>query len=294
MTFKVNYVILIITVKNYNYDYSFFVWRNVIMIDVLKYYVDNVKENEYYYKFYNKIVTQPQFFTKSFGAFGIEDDLFYFNDVEQIIEKFKFLCQPDTNVSTSHNKRLFYFLCFYLHKNGYVIKEFPRILKCPPDEPSEFTYNEIRNKIMTQGKQRTNGVVPHSERRILVANLTFQQNTTLEINDNIDSLFQKISTRNAIFDSMSADEKLKEISNLIEYMLLENNKFKILNYSIIMFDYINNDIITKYRKQIQCFRHASTNSIEERKIFSDEQKSFLIDYGITIIKVIYDLINGEN
>ena len=30
MIFKVNYAILIITVKNYNYDYSFFVWRNVM------------------------------------------------------------------------------------------------------------------------------------------------------------------------------------------------------------------------------------------------------------------------
>ena len=30
MIFKVNYAILIIAVKNYNYDYSFFVWRNVM------------------------------------------------------------------------------------------------------------------------------------------------------------------------------------------------------------------------------------------------------------------------
>ena len=30
MIFRVNYVILIIAVKNYNYDYSFFVWRNVM------------------------------------------------------------------------------------------------------------------------------------------------------------------------------------------------------------------------------------------------------------------------
>ena len=52
-------------------------------------------------------------------------------------------------------------------------------------------------------------------------------------------------------------------------------------------EYVDDEIIKKYRKQIQCFRHSSNNALEERKQFSDEEKEFIIDYGITIIKLIY-------
>ena len=83
-------------------------------------------------------------------------------------------------------------------------------------------------------------------------------------------MFMEISTRNARFENMTIDEKIKEIANLIENLL-----------------YVDDEIIKKYRKQIQCFRHSSNNALEERKQFSDEEKEFIIDYGITIIKLIY-------
>lgn len=100
-------------------------------------------------------------------------------------------------------------------------------------------------------------------------------------------MFMKISTRNARFENMTIDEKIKEIANLIENLLYVDGNYIKLDYSKHCFEYVDDEIIKKYRKQIQCFRHSSNNALEERKQFSDEEKEFIIDYGITIIKLIY-------
>ena len=111
--------------------------------------------------------------------------------------------------------------------------------------------------------------------------------------EDIDYLFEKISTRNARFNSMSENEKLKELGNLIENMLLHDEKFKKLDYSDLTFNYINDDIVKDFRNKVQCFRHASDEALEERQSFSNEQKKFLIDYGIIIIKSIYTLLKNQ-
>lgn len=99
-----------------------------------------------------------------------------------------------------------------------------------------------------------------------------------------------ISNRQASFNNMSVDEKLSEIANLIENLLKKDNKFIALDYSKICFSYVTNEMVTKYRKQMHCFRHASSEAIEERKAFTEEQKSFLVDFGLTIVKVIYEIV----
>ena len=95
------------------------------------------------------------------------------------------------------------------------------------------------------------------------------------------------------FQNMSTDEKLAEIANLIENMLKKDGKFQSLDYTKICFDYIDGDMIKRYRKQIQCFRHSAPESIHERETFSKEQKVFLIDLGLTILKAIHALLNNE-
>jgi len=271
------------------------------MINLYKFYKDNVKEDEYYYKFYNNIVVTPhQIFQQMSDFFSTDEkeeyEAYEVYDIEEVIDKFKYLCQPDTDISSDENKRLFYYVCFYLYKNGYTIKEFPKILSRPPSEPSEFTYKEMRRKLVSMGKQESNGIVPYAARRSLIEKLTFEISSTIEIKEDIDMLFIKVSTRNANFESMSKDEKLKEIANLIEYMLYDkiSKQYKKLDYNIIVFDYFDDEMIKRFKKQIQCFRHASENALKERENFSDVQKDFLIDYGITIIKVIYQLVSKQS
>lgn len=263
------------------------------MLNLMKYYKENVLATDYYYKFYDCII--------DFSNTIINDDLevlesnisqFDFFDDDEIIEKFKHLCQPNTDVTSKINMKLFYLICFYLYKNGYYLEEFPNILKRPPDNPSDFTYNEIRSKLLSMGKG-SNGVVRYATRRTFVADLTFRRNSYVFLEEDIDYLFEKISTRNARFNSMSENEKLKELGNLIENMLLHDEKFKKLDYSDLTFNYINDDIVKDFRNKVQCFRHASDEALEERQSFSNEQKKFLIDYGIIIIKSIYTLLKNQ-
>ena len=89
---------------------------------------------------------------------------------------------------------------------------------------------------------------------------------------------------------MSTDEKLAEIANLIEGLLKKNGKFITPDYPKICFDYIANDVVKSYRKKMHCFRHATDDAISERKTYSEEQKSFFVDYGLTIVKVIHSLL----
>lgn len=173
---------------------------------------------------------------------------------------------------------------------GYEIKEFPRVLARPPVEPGDFACGEIRNRIIAQGDD-DNGTVRYATRRKLVESLTFElKSNHIEIDDLINKKFIEISNRQASFDNMSTDEKLAEIANLIENMLKKNGKFIKLDYSKLCFDYISDDMVTSYRKKMHCFRHATDEAMAERQLYSEEQKSFFVDYGLSIIKVIHELL----
>lgn len=40
---------------------------------------------------------------------------------------------------------------------------------------------------------------------------------------------------------------------------------------------------------MNCFRHVTEEALAERKTYTDNQKNFFVDYGLTIVKVIYSL-----
>jgi len=265
------------------------------MINLEKYYKEHISKDDYYYKFYNELITKAEEDKKVMEeiSFITNDDpydemAYEVYDDEDVIRTLKDLCEPNLDITTIKNTRLFYFSLFYLHDNGYKIKELPRIIDRPPEEPYKFTCIDIRNLAIERGLV-VNGNVQYMTRRKIVANLTFEKNANVKIEDNIDKMFIEISTRNARFENMTIDEKIKEIANLIENLLCVDGNFIKLDYSKYCFKYIDDEIIKNYRKQIQCFRHASNNALEERKQFSKEQKEFLIDYGITIIKLIHSL-----
>ena len=44
---------------------------------------------------------------------------------------------------------------------------------------------------------------------------------------------------------------------------------------------------------MHCFRHSAEESIAERKTFSEEQKTFFVDYGLTIVKVVHMLVSDN-
>ena len=211
-------------------------------------------------------------------------------DAEEAITKFRELCQPEVDFSSSEKKCWFCLITYYLYKIGYEIKEFPRVLARPPVDPSDFTYGEIRSRIIAQGDDN-NGTVRYAVRRKFVASFTFElKSSHIDIDNLINQKFVEVSNRQASFNNMSTDEKFAEIANLIENLLKKDGKFIIPDYSKICFDYISNDIVASYRKKMHCFRHSTDEAIAEKKSYSEEQKNFFIDYGLTIVKVIHSLL----
>ena len=259
-------------------------------MDLKDFYIQNITSEEYHYRFKESIDNVNITYNNFSGYEEVNDYIFEVYDSEEAIAKFKELCQP--NVFFNNEKKCwFYLITYYLYKVGYEIREFPRLLARPPIDPEQFTNKDIKNRIIAEGND-DKGIVRYATRRIFVANLTFElKSTHIIIDDVIEQKFIEISTRNARFDNMSTDEKLGEIANLIENLLKKNDKFITLDYSSLCFEYITNELITNYRKKMQCFRHATEKALLERQTYSESQKNFFIDFGLTIIKVIHVLLN---
>lgn len=258
-------------------------------MDLKEFYFQNIQDNEYHYRFYTSIKNVNTRYNVFNGYEDITDYSFEIFDAEEAITKFKELCDPNADVNNNENKCWFYLITYYLYKLGYELTEFPRILARPPKEPSDFTYDEIRGRLIAL-REDDNGAVRYATRRKYISNFTFQlKSPTIDISDSIKQKFIEISTRQASFNNMSNDEKLAETANLIENLLKKNDKFISLDYSQICFEYISDETIASYRKKIQCFRHAHDKALSERNSYTEEQKKFFIDYGLTIINVIHSL-----
>lgn len=260
-------------------------------MDLKKFYFQNIKESDYHYRFYDTL-KQVNGDNNIFDEYGEVDDYeFEVFDTEEGISKFKELCEPYEDLSSNERKCWFYLVTFFLYKTGYVIKEFPGLLARPPINPNDFTYRDIRNRIIAQGGD-DNGTVRYATRRTFAAALTFElKSKHIAIDTSLEQKFIQISNRQASFNSMSTDEKLAEIANMIENMLKMDGHFITPDYYSICFDYISNESVASYRKKMQCFRHASVEAITERNLYTEKQKNFFVDFGLTIIKVIYALIN---
>lgn len=266
------------------------------MIDLVEYYKNNIKKDDYYYRFYEELITIPERKQKQMEEAFWFDDGDYINDTryevfdeEDATKRFKELCDPNEDMSSNNtNIELFYFICFYLKSSGFVLKEFPRLLERPPLEPFKFTYNEIRNRAIEKGMADENGTVKYNARRMIIADFHFvKENSSIKVDDDINKKFQEISTRNAKFEAMTTDEKIKEIINLIENLLKENGKYIKLDYETIALNTLNDETIISFKKKIQCFRHSSDEAIKERNNFTEKQKKFIIDYGIMVCNLIY-------
>lgn len=259
-------------------------------MDLKEFYFQNIQKSEYHYRFYDSIKNVNRLHNSWLGYEEIDDYEFKVYDSEEAITKFRELCQPEENFSSSEKQCWFYLITYYLYKMGYEIKEFPRVLERPPLNPNDFTYREIRNRIIAHGDDE-NGTVRYAVRRKFIASFTFDlKSSHIDIDNLINQKFIEISNRQASFNNMSIDEKLAEIANLIENLLKKNGKFVMPDYSRICLDYISNDIVTSYRKKMHCFRHATDEAIAERNSYSKEQKNFFVDYGLTIVKVIHSLL----
>ena len=90
------------------------------MIDLTEYYKKNVKKEDYYYRFYNRLVTIPEeeqrmmYEVDWIGNEYDDDTRFEIFDEEEAIKRFKELCEPNMDMtSNGDNIDLFYYICFF-------------------------------------------------------------------------------------------------------------------------------------------------------------------------------------
>ena len=121
-------------------------------MDLRQFYLQNVQESEYHYRFLSSVKNINMKYNV-FDRYTESKDACTFEvyDLEESIAKFRELCQPGKQQFSQEDKCWFYLVTYHLHRNGYVIKEFPKLLERPPDEPMDFVYRDIRDKIIANG-----------------------------------------------------------------------------------------------------------------------------------------------
>ena len=260
------------------------------MINLLDFYFDNIKKNEYHYKFFS--IVNVYIFDLNMNN-DINGEKFDFDvfDPQDALEKIKDLCEPGMDY-TLKEEVLFYTSCYFIYKSGYRIKQFPDIVSRPHEDVSKFTYYNITNRLRSMGKNTANGSVPYAARRVFVSEFELEETPGRTFkNLELDEKFREISNRSALFSEMETDEKIAELNNMIENLLKKDGKYIKLDYSSIAFSFLDDEKIREYRKVTQCFRHKTEESIAEKNSYTDLQKQFLIDYGILIVNTIHELVS---
>lgn len=243
------------------------------MINITEYFKDNVRKSEYYNYHFCGIAYDET----------IIDYIFY--DDKALIQEFKkYMIKKITEEITNRDEDRFILISFYLQDKGYYIDQFPEYLERPYPKAAlpELLFSKM-NSYLGNIKD-CNKKELYKEKIKLIDNLKFIKKG-YTVPNNIEELFRTISTRNASFNNMSEDEKLKEICNGIEFLLKKDNKFVEYKFGEHV-DIINNQKIIEYRKELECFRHSSEESLREREKYDSFEKDLMIRYGIFIIETI--------
>lgn len=257
-------------------------------INLREYFLSNCKSNDFYFRFYNYIKE----FKIVYGLFDTEEEppnIIIF-DAQECIRKFKKLLEPNLNSSTAEYEFILY--CFFLFKNGYFIEQFPNILK-QPESLNSFSNTDMRMYLIQKGRGDSNRVA-YAERRLLANELIFTKIESItvnnfEISDEINNIFQSISTRDAYFQQMTVDEKLESINNAIEFIIgRDSRRYEEFLSSAILLGLINDNQLRKLRNMLHAFRHGSKEMVLERNNYTEKQKTFLINYGISVLIAAYE------
>lgn len=119
-----------------------------------------------------------------------------------------------------------------------------------------------------------------------------QSNILLDrpITEAVDELFRKVSLTNKSFCDLSIKEKIREIIQATENLLMSNKRLisTEMNDKWEMYSegVLNDNKVHKFRKKYQCFRHAKDESLDEINKFSERELQFAIEHSLYIINII--------
>lgn len=241
-------------------------------------------------EFWYKNIEKNYFYNNKFCDlnidFAIELEVL---DEKDAIDQFKNLLEPssfNSRVDNENEDIEFILISFYLNQMGYFIDKFPEFLERPTTR-YDLSYNKIRDKLRRANKGK-DGVIPWQLRREYIADLEFIKRwQNVNLNEDAKRAMEEVSLNKGNFNDKEDDEKLLLITNVIEYLLKDDKKQKFLNINYSeCFGLFNEKDIINYRKVLNDYRHSNKEAVKIRKNLTDNQKNFLINYGITIINYI--------
>ncbi len=243
-------------------------------------------------EFWNNNIEKNYFYFEKFGNLNIDFIIeLEVLDEKEAIDIFKDLLEPRSTDSRTDNDNgnediEFILISFYLNQKGYFIDKFPEFLERPTSR-YDLSYNKIRNKLLRANKE-LDGRVPWKLRREYIADLEFIKRwQNVDLNEDAKRAIEEVSLNKGNFNNKEDDEKLLLITNVIEYLLKDDKKQKFLNINYSeCFELLNDKDIIKYRKVLHDYRHSTKEAVKTRKNITENQKRFLINYGITIINYI--------
>lgn len=140
------------------------------MVNLLSFFEENYSDT--YYIQLKDFVKSKRYYYSCFGDIIGEENISYdMYDINEIIEKFKEICQPDRGYTDDDNS-WFILISFYFWKNGYTLDQFPNIFERPKNIKS-FAYDDIRQFAIKHGMVKNDGSVAWATRRQIINEFSF-------------------------------------------------------------------------------------------------------------------------
>lgn len=255
-------------------------------LKLIEYFYQNYERvnNKYYNKF--KIDYEPELAEN-------EDEIF---DDDDAIYKWKQLVYPANRnpESVGEYKANAYFglLSFYLYSKGYEIEEYPQMLS------KWRTLSDVSDGDLKEATRRIyspdGGNVLWADRRTYINFLTFNKkhDSLLSLEIDLEEIISSVSPRNAKFNDKSLDEKLSTIRDAFENIGKKNGKYLTIPYENLSVSYLSSDKAQAFAKELQCFRHGEATLVAKRASYTEEQKLFMIDYGMMLLNLAYRFVKS--
>lgn len=217
-----------------------------------------------------------------------------YEDIETLFASFQETLKPKRNGTkefsdlTIEDEKEYTEIIKWLKDKGYYIKQFPNTIQRQQNFKS-FAYDEIRSYIRVNKGYGASDSIPWSERRELITKLKLcnrSDYSSFNVNKDLDHIIKDISNGRGYLDTQTVDDQLATLCNCIEYFLKEKKKFKEIS-SDVFYGFLDNNDLKKFRQDTQIFRHATKETLEERKFWDDNRKKFYIRLGINMVTKIH-------
>ncbi len=217
-----------------------------------------------------------------------------YEDIETLFASFQETLKPKKNGAerfsdlTTEDEKEYTEIIRWMKDKGYYIKQFPNMIQKQQNFKS-FAYDEIRSYIRVNKGYEASDSIPWAERRELITDLKLcnrSDYSSFNVNKDLAHIIKNISNGRGYLDTQTIDDQLATLCNCIEYFLKEKNKFKEVSPELF-YGFLDNNDLKKFRQDTQIFRHATKDTLEERRFWNDNKKKFYIRLGINMVTEIH-------